>query len=140
MDFRRTARCDAKAVKAFLNKAIECVLLHRLVSICTDKAPTYRKVIREINLRYDPHFHSITHVDRKYPNNRVESDHAALKRLFGYRQSVRSLRCAKATLLGIEPIRTTKNGHIQTRQPGVRSEISFINELFNAAVRNQGSR
>nr|WP_281015702.1 DDE-type integrase/transposase/recombinase [Roseobacter litoralis] len=78
-------RGEAKAVKAFLNKAIESVLLHRLVSICTDKAPTYRKVIREINLRYDPPFDSITHVDRKYLNNRVASDHAALKRLFGYR-------------------------------------------------------
>ena len=48
MDFRLTARRDAKAVKAFLNKAIEPVRLHRPVSICTDKAPTYRNVIRDV--------------------------------------------------------------------------------------------
>lgn len=130
VDFRLTARRDAKAAKAFLNKAIDRVRLHRPVSICTDKAPTYRKVIREINHGYDPHFDYITHVDRKYLNNRVESDHAALKRLIGYRQSFRSLRCTKATLLGMEAIRTIKNEHIQWKQPGVRGEISFIHKLF----------
>lgn len=134
VDFRLTARRDAKAVKAFLTKAIERVRLHRPLSICTDKAPTYRKVIREINHRYDPHFDYITHVDRKYLNNRVESDHAALKRLLGYRQSFRSLSCAKATLLGMETIRAIKNGHIQTRQPGVRGEISFVHQLFGLAA------
>jgi len=115
VDFRLTARRDAKAAKAFLNKAIERVRLHRPVSICTDKAPAYRKVIREINHRYDPHFDYITHVDRKYLNNRVESDHAALKRLLGYRQSFRSLRYANATLLGMEAITTIKNGHIKPK-------------------------
>nr|WP_319799780.1 DDE-type integrase/transposase/recombinase [Roseobacter sp. H9] len=112
MDFRLTARRDAKAAKAFLKKAIERVRLQRPVSICTDKAPAYRKVIREINQRYDPHFDYITPVDRKYLNNRVESNHAALKRLLGYRQSFRSLRSAKITLQGMETIRTIKNAHI----------------------------
>jgi IS6 family transposase len=101
------------------------------LSICTDKAPTYRKVIRETNHRYDPHFDYFTHVDRKYLKNRVESDHAALKRLLGYRQSFRSLIYAKATL---EVIGTIKNGHIQTRRPGVRSETSFVHELFSLAA------
>ncbi|MEP3844482.1 MAG: DDE-type integrase/transposase/recombinase [Paracoccaceae bacterium] len=72
------------------------------MSICTDKAPTYRNVIRDINHQYDPYFDYITHIDKKYRNNRVESDDAALKRLLGYRQSCQSLRCAKATLQGIE--------------------------------------
>lgn len=134
VDFRLTARRDAKAAKAFLNKAIERVLLHRPVSICTDKAPTYRKVIREINYEYDPHFDCITHIDKKYRSNRIESDHAALKRLLGYRQSFRSLRSAKATLQGVEAIRTIKNGHIQTRQPGVRGEIAFVHQLFGLAA------
>ena len=35
--FRLTARRDAKAAKAFLNKVIERVRLHRPVTICTDK-------------------------------------------------------------------------------------------------------
>lgn len=87
VDFRLTARRDAKAARAFLRKAIERVRLHRPVSICTDKAHAYRSVICELNHRYDPHFDSIQHIDRKWRNNRIESDHAALKRLLGYRQS-----------------------------------------------------
>lgn len=62
IDFRLTARRDAKAAKAFLNKAIERVRLHRPVTICTDKATTYRRVIRGINPWYDPHFDSIRHI------------------------------------------------------------------------------
>ncbi|MEP2781282.1 MAG: DDE-type integrase/transposase/recombinase [Pseudoruegeria sp.] len=87
VDFRLTARHDAKAAKAFLNNAIKRVRLHRPVTIVTDKAQPYRRVIREIN-------------------------HAAMKRLLGYRQSFRSLRSAKATLSGIESIRTIRRGHI----------------------------
>ena len=133
IDFRLTARRDAKAAKAFLNKAIERVRLHRPVIIVTDKAPTYARVIREINHRYDPHFESIRHIDRKWRNNLIESDHAAMKRLLGYRQSFRSLRSAKATLSGIETIRTIKRGHVHHKQAGVRGEIQFITQLFAAA-------
>ncbi|MGD9865851.1 MAG: IS6 family transposase [Pseudodonghicola sp.] len=133
VDFRLTARRDAKAAKAFLNKAIERVRLHRPDTICTDKDQTYRRVIREINYRYDPHFDGIRHIDRKWRNNRIESDHAAMKRLLGYQQSFRSLRTAKATLSGIETIRTSKRGHVHNKQPGIQGEIQFISQLFAAA-------
>lgn len=133
VDFRLTARRDAKAAKAFLNQTIERVRLHQPVTIVTDKAPAYRRVIYEINRRYDPHFDSIRHIDRKWRNNLIESDHAALKRLLGYRQSFRSLRSAKATLSGIETIRTIKRGHIHHKQPGVLAEIQFIAWLFETA-------
>ena len=56
VDFRLTVRPDANAAEAFLNKAIERVRLHRLVLISTDKAQTYRRIIREISYRYDPQF------------------------------------------------------------------------------------
>lgn len=133
VDFRLTARRDAKAARAFLNKAIESVRLHRPVTIVTDKAHSYRRVIREINHRYDPHFDSIRHIDRKWRNNLIESDHAAMKRLLGYRQSFRSLQTAKATRSGIETIRTTKRGHVHHKPQGVAEEIQFIAQLFGAA-------
>jgi IS6 family transposase len=93
VDFRLTARRDAKAAKAFLRKAIKRVRLHRSVTICTDKAPTYRKVIWDENRRYDPPFESITHIDRKWLNNRIESGHAALKRLLGAAFGATSFEC-----------------------------------------------
>lgn len=126
VDFRLTAQRDAQADKAFLHKAIDRVRLHRPVTICTDKAQAYRRVIREINHRYDPHFDRIRHIDRKWQNNRIESDHAAMKRLLGYWQSFLSLPAAKATLSGIETIRAIKCDHVNHKQPGVRGEIAFI--------------
>lgn len=134
VDFRLTSRRDAKAAKAFLDKAIERVRLHCPVTICTDKAHAYRRVILKINHRYDPHFDSIRHIDRKWRNNLIESDYAAMKRLLGYRQSFRSLRTAKATLRGIETIRTIQRGHICHTQPGAQCEIAFIADLFEAAA------
>lgn len=134
IDFRLTARRDAKAAKAFLKQAIEGARIYRPVTICTDKAPRYRKVIQELNHRYDPHFNSITHIDRKWRNNRIESDHAALKRLLGTRQPFRSLSSAKATIMAIKTIRTIKNGHIENDQPGVQGEIDFVRNLFSEAA------
>jgi len=99
-------------------------------SFISVEARTYRNVIREQNHEFDPCFDYITHIDKKYRNNHVESDHATLKRLLGYRQSFRSLRSARATLQGIETITTIKNGHIQTRQPGVRDEIASVHHLL----------
>ena len=131
--FRLTARRDAKAAKAFPNKAIERVRLHRPVTICTDKAQAYARVIREITHCYDPHFDSIRHIDRRWRNNRIDSDHAAIERLLGYRQSFRSLRTAKATPSGIETIRAIKRGHVHHKQPGVHGEIACIAQLLSAA-------
>ncbi|MEP5757883.1 MAG: DDE-type integrase/transposase/recombinase [Litoreibacter sp.] len=70
----------------------------------------------------------------KVCNRTIESDHAALKRLLGYRQSFKSLRCAKATLQGMETIRTIKTGHIKNRQSGVRGEVAFVSQLFGLAA------
>ncbi|WFE89148.1 DDE-type integrase/transposase/recombinase [Roseibium porphyridii] len=72
-------------------------------------------------------------IDKKSRSNRNESDHAAMKPLFGYRQSFQSLKSAKTTLSGIETIRTIKRGYIQNRNPGIRGEIQFISQLFEIA-------
>lgn len=85
----------------------------------------YRTVICGSNHRYDPRFDDITCNDRKYLSNRVESDHTALERLLGYRQSLRSLRSAKTILHGMEAIRTIKNGHNQDKPPGACAEVTF---------------
>ncbi len=98
--------------------------IHRPVTIVTDKAHSYRRVIREINHLYDPHIDGIRHIDKKWRNNLIESDHAAMKRLLGYRQSFRTLRSSKATLSGIETIRIIKRGHIHHKQAGAEASSS----------------
>ena len=88
----------------------------------------------QVTVQTSTHFDSIRHIDRKWRNNLIESDHEAMKRLLGYRQSFRSLRSAKATLTGIETIRTIKHGHIHQKHPGVQGEITFIASLFEVAA------
>lgn len=79
-------------------------------------------------------YDSIRHIDRKWRNNLIESDSAAMKRLLGYRQNFRSLRSAKATLSGVETVRTIKRGHIHHKQTGFQGDILFINRLFQCGV------
>lgn len=71
----------------------------------------YRKVLAEINWRQLPG-EEITHCDRKYLNNRIESDHAALRLVLGPKGTVRNMRSTKVTLTAIETFRAIKRGHI----------------------------
>ncbi len=132
IDFRLTACRDAKAAKAFLKQARDNARLYQPLAIFTDKAPTYVKVIREINQGRGPN-DEIIHIDKKWRNNRIESDHAALKRIIGPGKGFQTIRTAKATLQGIESIRTIKRGHVQNKSAGVAGEVSFLNDLFAIA-------
>lgn len=80
VDFRLTARRNANAARAFLQQALEAARLYRPATITTDKAWNYKKIIAEKNVHCDPP-DQIRHNDRKYLNNRIESDHAALKKV-----------------------------------------------------------
>lgn len=133
VDFRLTARRDAKAAKAFLRQAKDNARLYQPMTIVTDKAPTYARLIGDLNKRNfldDP----ILHVDRKWRNNIIESDHASLKRLTDPGKGFQSLRTAKATLKGIEAIRMIKRGHVHGRPEGITGEVSFVNRLFGLAA------
>ena len=43
------------------------------------------------------------------------------------------LASAKATLRGIEAIRTIKHGHVHGKKPGVTGEIRLVESLFDLA-------
>lgn len=101
----------------------------------TDKAPTYRKAIHHENRHRDLQFDSNTDTDKRWRNTRIESDHAALRRLLGYRQGFRSLRSASSTLRRIEDLRTIKNNQIGTVKPGLQGEIAFALGMFGLAAR-----
>ncbi len=64
IDFRLTKLRDAKAAKAFFRHAFETVREYRPIGICTDKSPTLRKVIAELNDDWDPLEHRYVHVDK----------------------------------------------------------------------------
>jgi transposase, IS6 family len=133
IDFRLTSRRDAKAARAFLRQARETVRLYQPLTIITDKAPTYVKVISQINDRLGP-ADAIRHVTRKHLNNRIESDHAALKRLLRPMRGFRDLASAKATLKGIETFRAIRKAEFEGATKGVANEIAFVENLFKLAA------
>lgn len=133
VDFRLTARRDVKAARAFLKQACENARLYQPRTITTDKAHSYARVIGEMN-RFELPGEGILHVNRKWENNRIESDHAALKKLITPMRGFKSLSSAKATLRGIEAIRSIKHGHVEGKEPGVTGEIRFVKELFEIAA------
>ncbi|WP_245897910.1 transposase [Pseudoprimorskyibacter insulae] len=76
----------------------------------------------------------IRHVDRKSLNNRIESDHAALKQRLRPMRSFRTLAGAKAALAGIETFRTVRNGQFENCKVCVANEIIFVANLFPEAA------
>ena len=131
VDFRLAARRNAKAARAFLRQAFETARLYRPVTITTDKAWIYKKIIAEKDVYCDPP-DQIRHIDRKYLNNRIASDHAALKKVITLMRGFQSLKEAKATLKGIKAIRMIVKGGVYGLQPGVPGQIDFIQDLFAA--------
>lgn len=133
IDYRLTARRDVKAARAFLKQACENARLCQPRPITTDKAHSYARVLDEMN-RFELSGEGILHINRKWENNRIESDHAALKKLITPMRGFKSLSSAKATLRGTEAIRTIKHGHVHGKSPGVTGEIRFVEGLFGLAA------
>ncbi len=133
IDFRLTARRDAKAARAFLRQARDTVRQYQPLTIITDKAHSYAKVIGEINNRLGPE-DRIRHVDRKFLNNRIESDHAALKQRLRPMRGFQTLAGAKAAIAGIETFRTIRKGQFANCDTGVINEIAFVENLFPEAA------
>ena len=133
IDFRLTSRRNTNAARAFIKQARETVRTYTPVSITTDKAPTYARVNSELNKHSFPS-EEVIHVDRKWKNNRIESDHASLKRITDPGKGFQSLRTAKATLKGIEATRMIKNGHIIDPPGNPEGEVRLVEELFDLAA------
>ncbi|MFY0312866.1 DDE-type integrase/transposase/recombinase, partial [Leisingera sp. D0M16] len=114
-------------------QARDTVRCYQPLTIVTDKAHSYAKVIGEINGRLGPDS-AIRHVDRKYLNNRIESDHAALKQRLRPMRGFQTLAGAKAALAGIETFRTIRKGQFENCETGVINEIAFIDKLFQEAA------
>lgn len=73
------------------------------------------------------------HVDRKYLNNRIENDHAALTQRLRPMLGFRTLAGAKAALAGTETFRTIRKGPFENCKMGVANEIAFVARLFPQA-------
>lgn len=77
---------------------------------------------------------AIRHVARKHLNNRIESDHAALKQRLRPMRGFQTLAEAKAAPAGIETFRTIRRGQFGNCQTGMINEIAFVDNLFPEAA------
>jgi len=72
-------------------------------------------------------------VDANAPSRDIAEQCPAGKRMIDFRLTARrDARAAKATLSGIETIRTIKRGLVYNKKPGVKGKIEFISRLFGA--------
>jgi IS6 family transposase len=133
IDFRLTARRDLRAARAFFRRAQDAARCFQPSAITTDKAHSYKRIIAEAN-RHAPPGEEIVHVTRKGANNRIESDHAALKKITTLMRGFQSLSSAKATLRGIEAVRAIRRGHVPPPLSGITGKIRFLNGLFGIAA------
>jgi len=133
VDFRLTARRNANAAKAFLKAAQEKSGLYPPATIIADKAPTYPAIVKSMGIH--AYFNKpVAHICNKGDNNRIESDHAALKRIVAPAKGYQKLHTAKATLQGIEAFRTIKRGDIDESLLDASGEVRLVNEMFGLAA------
>ncbi len=88
-------------VVAVIGQAIDTVRCYKPITIVTDKALCYAKVIKEMNRGSEPQ-DAIRHINRKHLNNRIEGAHGALKPLLRPKCGFRSLTAANNTPPGSE--------------------------------------
>lgn len=69
-----------------------------------------------------------------YLNNRIESDHAAIKQRLRPMRGFQTMAGAKAALAGIETFRTIRKGQFESCRTGVENEIDFVAKLFPEAA------
>jgi len=82
-------------------------------TIVTDKAPICPALFQAMGDH--AYFNEpVIRIDKKWLNNRTESDHSALKRIVNPGKGFKSLRTAKPTLLAIEAFRTIKRADLYT--------------------------
>jgi len=113
----------------FLGKALKTMRNWPPVSITTDKLGSYTKAIQRLQ-REGRLSDDVTHQTSKYLNNIIEADHGVLKQLISPARGFRTMKTAYATIKGFEIMRMIRRGHCILREPGVVSEVCFVNKLF----------
>jgi transposase, IS6 family len=124
--FMLADRRNTQAAHRFLGKALKTMRHWPPSSITTDQLGPYPKAIQRLQ-RKGKLSADTKHRTCKYPNNIVEADHGALKRVIRPTRGFQAMRTAAATIKGLEVMRTIRRGHCLTCKPCVKDEIRFVN-------------
>ena len=107
VDFLLTARRDAAAARRFLEPAI--ALHGEPEKITIDKIPASTAAIARYNV---DHGAAIELRQAKYLNNIIEQDHRAIKRIARPMLGVKTNRCARILVAGIETMHMIRKGKL----------------------------
>ena len=134
LDFRLSAKRDAKAAKRFLRKVLNASHTIEPRVITVDKNAAYPPAITE--LKANEALPETTETRQsKYLNNTVEQDHRFIKRRVKPGLGFGSFSTARRTLKGYEAMNMIRKGQIQGANRGdVIGQISFINQIFGVAA------
>jgi transposase-like protein len=129
IDFYLSQRRNASSAKRFISKLINNNKSCYMSVINTDKNPAYNQAIKELKQEGKLGQH-VRHLQIKYRNNRLESDHGKLKRLINPVRGFKSMKTAHATIQGFEVMRMFKKGQFNIWMYGTRNEAKLIGEQF----------
>jgi len=95
--------------------------------VITDRAPTYPRVVDEL-------WPAVWHHSEQYANNRIEADHAQLKRWLRPRRGIKTMTGLRILAAGHAFVQNLRRGHyeIATDEPAGRQLAIAFTELATA--------
>ena len=128
IDFMLSHKRDAASAKHFFRKAIKHC--HEVpLTINTDKNPNYPQAIDELK-REGVLSPNLEHLQVKYLNNIIESDHRRVKRRTTPMMGFQSFKTANRTLKGVEAMAMMIKQQNYYLKTSLQGQIKFVNELF----------
>jgi transposase-like protein len=120
IDVYASARRNAEAARRFFQRAATTT---RVVpaEVITDRAPTYPRVLDQL-------WPAVWHHTERYANNRVEADHAQLKRRLRPMRGIKTMTGLRTVATGHAFVQNLRRGHyeIAADEPaGCRLTVAF---------------
>jgi transposase-like protein len=126
IDVYASARRDSDAARRFFQQARTTTGVAPS-EVITDRAPTYPRVLDEI-------WPAVWHHSQQYANNRVEADHAQLKRRLRAMRGIKTMTGLRTVAAAHAFVQNLRRGHyeIAADEPSSRLLAVAFNELARA--------
>jgi transposase-like protein len=126
IDVYATARRNAEAARRFFHRAATTTGVVP-AEVITDRAPTYPRVLDQL-------WPAAWHHTEQYANNRIEADHAQLKRRIRPMRGIKTMTGLRILATGHAFVQNLRRGHyeIATDEPAGRRLAAAFTELARA--------
>jgi transposase-like protein len=129
IDFMLSSTRDIIAAKRFFKQAISSSAT-KPKTITTDKHPSYTKAIVQLKTqKILPK--TLMHLQCKYLNNIIESDHRRIKRITNPMLGFKTMNSAKRCIQGIEAMAMMVKKQTHYLKLSILEQVQFVKRLFN---------